>query len=120
MSKFYSFYQYNPGGYFDSTMPKVLIVEADSADEANGIAVENGVYFDGRASGVDCSCCGDRWYRVNESDGYNEPSEYGVPIVRIAFDKNNDNYDRGAARCSAQYNVIFKRGHPWSFKQITL
>jgi|DEB0MinimDraft_10_1074344.scaffolds.fasta_scaffold11020_3 hypothetical protein len=62
-SKFYEFYQNNSGGYFDTSMPRFLWVEASSAEESCAIAEEHGVYFDGADKGIDCECCGDRWYR---------------------------------------------------------
>ena len=31
-------------------------------------------------NGNDCPCCGDRWYRVDESDGSDVPSIYGTPL----------------------------------------
>lgn len=63
---FYRFGQNNPGGFFDG--PQVLIVEASSSQEAEELATEAGVYFDGVASGRDCECCGDRWFR--DPDGF--------------------------------------------------
>ena len=32
--------------------------------DANDIAQGNGIYFNGVADGIDCDCCGDRWYPV--------------------------------------------------------
>ena len=61
-ANFYEFYQNNSGGYFDTSMPLCLWVEASSAEEACAIAEEHGVYFDGVDKGIDCECCGDRWY----------------------------------------------------------
>ena len=34
---------------------------AHSAKQADAIAEQNGVYFDGCQEGLDCPCCGDRW-----------------------------------------------------------
>jgi hypothetical protein len=60
---FYTFFQNNSGGHFIG--PHTVIVEANDAAEANEIAEEKGgVYFDGVIRGMDCECCGDRWYRV--------------------------------------------------------
>ena len=64
----YRYYQNNSGGGDDEDLPKLLFVEANSADEANTRAVSIGVYFDGCDSGEDCDCCGDRWARASESD----------------------------------------------------
>ena len=59
---FYTYDQTNSGGTYTGPAACV-IVEADSAWQANAIARKHGVYFDGCQSGKDCSCCGDRWYR---------------------------------------------------------
>ena len=67
--KFYEFHQNNSGGHFDKEMGHAIWVQANSADEANIIAEANGVYFDGCEAGLDCSCCGDRWYPVYERSG---------------------------------------------------
>lgn len=63
----FQFRQNNSGGVWIG--PKNVIVQADSADQANQIAQDQGsVYFDGVADGIDCDCCGDRWHSVH--DGY--------------------------------------------------
>jgi len=72
---FYTFSQNNSGGYFDG--PEYVIIEADSASEANTIALEHGIYFDGCQSGHDCSCCGDRWYEAGEYGATDKPEIYG-------------------------------------------
>lgn len=73
---FYHYSQNNSGGVFCEPAGEV-IVEADSRDEANDIAVEYGVYFNGCATGYDCSCCGDRWYEPWEDEGTDKPEIYG-------------------------------------------
>ena len=60
---FYEFYQNNSYGYYLDPA-EIVIVEAESAEEANSIALENGIYFCGVRAGKDCSCCGDRWSQV--------------------------------------------------------
>jgi hypothetical protein len=69
--KFYTFYQSNPGGYFinDDKICEYVIIHAPSAKEANDIAEDLGIYFDGIRKKIDCECCNDRWYRVDERDG---------------------------------------------------
>lgn len=71
MRKFYTFDQSNPGGYFinDDKIAEYIIIQAESADEANNKAEEIGIYFNGIRKGLDCSCCNDRWYPVAEWDG---------------------------------------------------
>lgn len=72
---FYTFRQNNSGGSFYG--PRYVIVEAGSADEANRIAEDHDVYFNGCMTGMDCSCCGDRWYACDESDACPQPMIYG-------------------------------------------
>lgn len=70
-TKFYEFNQNNSGGSFDTDekLCHILFIEAENVQQANKIAEGLGVYFNGCDNGIDCSCCGDRWY---EADGYNE------------------------------------------------
>jgi hypothetical protein len=77
---FYRFHQNNSGGAFDKD-DKVAVtvhIEANSAAEANQIAQQHGIYFNGVDDEIDCECCGDRWYEVDESGGSEEvyTSEY--------------------------------------------
>ena len=50
-----------------------VIVEASSHDEANRIAEDIGLYFNGVEDGRDCDCCGERWYPACEVDGQDTP-----------------------------------------------
>jgi hypothetical protein len=63
----YSFRQNNSGGSFDYSesvgISVTVYVEANSVEDANFRAEDIGLYFDGAG---DCSCCGDRWYSVDE------------------------------------------------------
>ena len=71
----FRFWQNNSGGgYADIESPQLsavnvvghnVYIEAETADEANSIAEATGIYFDGVSAGVDCDCCGDRWYRAS-------------------------------------------------------
>lgn len=67
---FYEFSQNNTGGSFDvdNFVCHRLFIEAESAKKANKKAKELGVYFNGCEKNLDCNCCGDRWYKVDESD----------------------------------------------------
>lgn len=69
-TKFYEFSQNNSGGSFDvdNDVCHRLFIEATNVEQANSIAQDLGVYFDGCDSGMDCHCCGDRWH---EADDYN-------------------------------------------------
>lgn len=73
---FYAFRQNNSGGNFHG--PVIICVECDSTEEANEIAQNHEVYFDGCETGSDCDCCGDRWYRAySDSELTERPEIYG-------------------------------------------
>jgi hypothetical protein len=73
---FYTYSQNNSGGSFIG--PYFVIVEADSARQANSIAQDHGVYYDGVEFGDDCECCGDRWEPIEkDSEGTLSPMIFG-------------------------------------------
>lgn len=77
----FNYRQNNSGGFFCEPAVNVHI-EADSAKEANRIAEENGLYFNGVDSHQDCECCGDRWHEQwDDEDGDKVPSSYGTPLT---------------------------------------
>lgn len=78
--KFFTYSQNNSGGRF-SGPAQYVIVQADDADDANAIAQDNDVYFDGCSTGSDCPCCGDRWYMCDDSDGTDTPLIYDTPVA---------------------------------------
>jgi hypothetical protein len=80
--KFFNFRQNNTFGSWDinEDVNINVIVEADSPESANEIAVKHGVYFNGCNNGTDCQCCGDRWNDCY-GDGYEVAEIYGVPLV---------------------------------------
>ena len=81
---FYHFAQNNSGGSFqsDDQVCAHMIIEARHAAEANERAEGLGIYFNGVEDGLDCPCCGDRWYRV-WGQGGDEPLIYGThPATR--------------------------------------
>lgn len=63
---FYHYDQNNSGGKFDldDRVCNHVIIEAESAAQANCQAQSIGIYFDGVEDGRDCACCGDRWYSL--------------------------------------------------------
>lgn len=82
---FYTFRQNNSGGVFEvnDSVKHYVIIEADSAEEANDIASENtDIYFNGVDKNMDCECCGDRWFVVDELDGTETPTIYGVDVFK--------------------------------------
>jgi hypothetical protein len=89
---FYTFNQNNSGGVFDvdERVAHYVIVEANSAEEANKIAETKGIYFDGVSKGHDCACCGDRWYAQWEDKGDQEPLIYGEKPEKFKKDPFTD------------------------------
>lgn len=81
-TKFWTFSQINSGGSFDyqpnDGITHYVIIEATSAIHAMQRAMDIGLYFNGCESGMDCSCCGDRWSEPY-GDGKEIPSVYGDP-----------------------------------------
>jgi hypothetical protein len=77
---FFHFNQNNSGGSFDidENVAHHVIIEARNANEANRKAASIGIYFDGVDDGMDCECCGDRWYSA-WGEGEAEPLLYGDP-----------------------------------------
>ena len=83
MTKFFTFYQNDSGGYFEinDNLAEYVIIEAHSYKEANEKAEKIGIYFDGVDIGIDCECCGDRWTRQwDDDDGTDEPTIFGTPV----------------------------------------
>ena len=82
-TKFFTFSQNNSGGSFDHNSDAgigyIVCVEAADADHANSRAKSIGLYFDGCADGIDCPCCGDRWYPA-WGGGDPVPMKYGEPL----------------------------------------
>lgn len=95
-TKYYQFSQNNTGGVFeyDKNLSNYVMIEAESSDKANSLALSIGIYFDGCNEGIDCSCCGDRWYKASEDDGYSEPLVYGRKMNNkdIWFPEKNGRY----------------------------
>jgi hypothetical protein len=67
---YFLYRQNNSGGSYDIDIENGLninvIIEADSEMEADAKAGDIGIYFDGVSCGIDCECCGDRWYGCEE------------------------------------------------------
>lgn len=76
---FYTFEQNDAGGDFLGGYESVVI-EADTAEEANERAERLGLYFNGVNKGIDCECCGDRWTRA-EGKGREKPLVLGRTYI---------------------------------------
>lgn len=88
---FYTFWQNNSGGVYheDGAVEEVVIVEADTAADANVEACNIGVYFNGVEKDIDCECCGDRWSPVEEWDAYEVPSLAEQAITTFTDKRTN-------------------------------
>lgn len=84
---FYEYNQNNSGGSFFSDdlrgISHIVIIEADSPNQADAKAEDIGLYFNGCDSGMDCDCCGDRWSSQGgwTDNGSQVPEHYGREIV---------------------------------------
>lgn len=79
---FFTFRQNNSGGWFDFDREQGLthytIIEAPDVTAACVEAIIHGIYFDGCSAGIDCSCCGDRWSRPRDYEGYEGYEQPGL------------------------------------------
>ncbi len=68
--KWFEYIQNNSGGSYDrdENLDTRVYIQAHSADEADEFAGVIGIYFGGVRLGMDCECCGDRWYGCSEVD----------------------------------------------------
>lgn len=86
VNNWYAYRQNNSGGRFEHDEVRgvsiLVVIEAESASAANSKAEKLGIYFDGCEDGIDCECCGDRWYQASERDAEREPTYYGNPLER--------------------------------------
>ncbi len=82
-TKFYNYRQNNSGGRYtqNDTLTVLVVIEAISADHADSIAEDIGIYFNGVANEMDCECCGDRWSPCYDDSGTEEPMDYDKPLV---------------------------------------
>ena len=123
---FYTFMQNNSGGRFqlNDEVCYCVIVEAASADEANNLATNHGIYFHGCNDGRDCSCCGDRWYaQWRNEEGTKKPEIYGkAPIDHNTVPKGTKKkspFD-GMWRCNVgevYCRVYYKNGKVVEYKR---
>lgn len=90
---FYTYAQNNSYGvfYVDDSVKNYVIIEANSAKEADEKAESIGLYFDGVKNGRDCPCCGDRWSKADDPDfginGTEKPEIWGQSVLEY-FKKN--------------------------------
>lgn len=81
-TNFYEFGQNNSGGSFvtDKNLCHRIVIEAYSEEAAIAKAEEFGCYWDGCDAGMDCPCCGDRWYRSPDVFDLAHYNKIGYPV----------------------------------------
>jgi hypothetical protein len=86
---FFTFIQNNTGGRFHHDRHRgiahIVIIEARSRADALSKADELGIYFNGVEDGMDCQCCGDRWYSSSDRPT-NYPHVYSKPVTDLPND----------------------------------
>jgi hypothetical protein len=115
---FFEFNQNNSGGGFDfdedAGITHIVIIEADSAEEANSKAESIGLYFDGEG---DCSCCGDRWYEAYGS-GDAVPSYYGEPVQDVVWTGLNHKWIKGGPEVYVHFKDGLRQAYGLPDKQL--
>jgi hypothetical protein len=68
MMKWFLWDQNNSGGSFveDEHLTTRVFIQAETGAKAEAKAFDFGVYYNGVEDGLDCDCCGDRWYSPEE------------------------------------------------------
>lgn len=82
-TKFFHYSQNNSGGNFEHDETKGIghhvIIEAEDSNAADEKAENIGLYWDGVSQGLDCGCCGDRWYPTCDK-GEDKPMIYDKDV----------------------------------------
>lgn len=107
---FYTFSQNNSGGSFvqDENISHYVIIEANSAEEANRLAERKGLYFDGYG---DCSCCGNRWSEAWYDEGDDVPTIYGESVSEyVAIRAWMDEYETVVHYLSGEVEYYSAKG----------
>jgi hypothetical protein len=110
-SKFYVFNQNNSGGSFESNdkLCHRVIIEADNVDDAVRIAENMGIYFNGCDEGMDCPCCGDRWYPPYEEwkPAYGTFKKEEAESLAGKYGATTQISDRTYGKKEDRYDIIF-------------
>ena len=81
---YFKFRQNNSFGHFVTELRWYLFRQI-MPPMLTAIAQQNGVYFNGVADGVDCDCCGDRWYPVQRRRRTGISHRHMVMVVVLLF-----------------------------------
>ena len=89
--KLFVVHQNNSGGSycvndFNGTGERVFVLAKDEYSALDLLEGKSVVYFDGVSQGLDCECCGDRWWRYAEEVEY----ENNKVVSFYSFDEAYD------------------------------
>ena len=100
----FNFDQNNSGGNFivNDNVTHRVIIEADSEEEAIEIGENLGMYWDGCDIGVDCPCCGDRWYCA--------PSQIDKTKEGFSIEEYAQNLADSWGWCTPDIYIYYKNG----------
>ena len=78
---YFTYRQNNSGGSFN--LPAIsVVIKAETASEAETIALANGIYFDPMFE-IDCECCGNRWFDdATASDDIPAVSQFEIDFAK--------------------------------------
>lgn len=92
---FYHYSQNNSGGAFDYDenlgLTHHVVIEAADELEADARFEGIGGYFNGGEDGIDCECCGDRWYPTSSyyvadyPHIYSRELSHDAPVHLLSF-----------------------------------
>lgn len=111
---FYLFNQCNSGGYFivSDKVCHRLFIEADDGEEALQIAENLGCYWDGVNKGLDCPCCGDRWYTYYDEIDINKMKNDGYEVsVCDSIEEYAQYLANTYGRTSPDARIFYKDGN---------
>jgi hypothetical protein len=89
MLLYYLYRQYPSGGDYEttSTVAPIVVIQSHDPIKANFFAQTKGIYFDGIAKGLDCTCCDDRWTALSEdSKGHPKPNLGKMELITYLKD----------------------------------
>lgn len=118
----YVFNQNNSGGKYkiDDSLSLTVFIEAENHIIANEKFKSLGGYFDGCGMGLDCSCCGDRWYACESYEGKERALYYNTPMAARYHPKDPVVYcySKSGGRVSF-FNATFSEYDLYTYVDIT-
>jgi hypothetical protein len=89
----YLYSQNNSGGVYTKPARNIIVADAKNETQALETAEKAGLYLNGVRRGLDCECCGDRWYgmaeefdSVADAKAHAEKYEHGEGVAYLVTD----------------------------------